>query len=132
MSGAAERIEQIRQEELRDRPLVMNLDPHVFPRSPVELEGDARVWRAVLPGIGDEVRENLQHAVCVPGPTRIADDVTSDLPRGVRELELIRCLRAQLGEVRLAGLDLDAATRARAGKVEELIDHRRHTLAARQ
>jgi hypothetical protein len=128
----AERIEQARQERRRDGALVVDLEEQRLGGAAVDPDVDVAAGRRVLPGVGDQVRDDLEQAIGIPGPALIAGEVAPDLAVGVDELELADGLAAQVGEVGLAGLDLDPAAGARAREVEQLIDHARHPLAARQ
>ena len=86
----------------------------------------------MLPGVRHDVRDDLQQSIRIPMAERIADNDALHLPLRVRQFEFAHGLRAQIGKVALVGIDGDAASRTGASEIEELLDHRRHALTARQ
>src|SRR5690349_15548058 len=86
----------------------------------------------MLARVCHEVGNQLKEPVGVPTAARIANDGRAHLPRRLRDLELAQGLGAELGEVCLSWAQLDASSAARTAEIEELLDHSRHTLAARE
>src|SRR5207248_10597341 len=58
--------------------------------------------------------------------------VELDAPFRIRELQLLDDGLAEIAQVHAPGLDREPAAQATAGEIEEVSDHARHPLGARQ
>src|ERR1044071_9922188 len=98
MSGPPERIEQRREQRLRDGSLVVNIQGDGVGLLAIDPHGDAGTWPSMLTGIGQQVGNELPQPICIPSATLIADHATMDLTVGVHELELCDRLIANVRE----------------------------------
>ena len=98
------------------------------PSSAPSCHRDAALHQRVLVGVGDEVRENLRHPVCI-GPhsrQRITKIELEPLPLGFDQwAQRAGHLRDQTGEVQARAMQIDPA-RLYAREIKEIVDQPQH------
>src|SRR5512140_3492914 len=121
--AALEGMEQAREQVGCDRrPLVVDLEDHLGVCA-AERDLHHRRRRAVAERVGDQVGDGLRGAVGIERAARLAGGSEADCPLRVEHLHAVDHLVAERDQIRLPPGQRKAGAPARAGVVEQVVDH---------